>query len=219
MRWVKEDMTGRKFGLWTVLRFDESSFRPVHRWICVCECGTERSVILQALKKGRSKSCGCVIRSITLARPHLKGTPIYGVWGGIKARCLNKRHKHFKSYGGRGIRICYAISSSPLNLIDAVGEKPNPGMSIDRKDNDGHYSCGACDECKKMGWENNLRWATAKQQGRNRRDNLMVSVNGNSVPLAEAAELTGIGYWLMQCRIRRGISGESLFLPAGELPR
>lgn len=58
-----EDLTGRKFGRWTVLgpgeplrRYD----RTYRTWACRCECGTMRDVDEQALLKGSSQSCGCL---------------------------------------------------------------------------------------------------------------------------------------------------------------
>lgn len=57
-----EDLTNQTFGKWTVLRFDDSEDRSSKRgarWVCRCECGTERSVLGYALKFGRSTSCGC----------------------------------------------------------------------------------------------------------------------------------------------------------------
>ena len=50
-----EDLTGRQYGEWTVLKKDESKPRY---WICRCSCGKESSVMDYALKSGTSKSCG-----------------------------------------------------------------------------------------------------------------------------------------------------------------
>lgn len=58
-----EDLAGQTFGKWTVLRLDDSEERISKRgarWICRCECGTERSVLGYSLKLGRSTNCGCV---------------------------------------------------------------------------------------------------------------------------------------------------------------
>ena len=57
-----DDMTGQRFGLWTVLRRDTSkstTSKRGARWICRCDCGTEKSVLGYALRTGRSISCGC----------------------------------------------------------------------------------------------------------------------------------------------------------------
>ena len=59
-----EDLTGRKFGRWTVLYRAPNVMEPRGReaivWHCRCECGTERDVKAGSLKSGQSKSCGCL---------------------------------------------------------------------------------------------------------------------------------------------------------------
>ena len=55
----KIDLTGQKFGRWTVLEFDANKNRQTF-WKCRCECGNEKSVNGAKLKNGESKSCGCL---------------------------------------------------------------------------------------------------------------------------------------------------------------
>lgn len=53
---------GDSFGKWTVLREDKDKSKyksKGKRYICKCECGTERSVSKSSLLSGKSKSCGC----------------------------------------------------------------------------------------------------------------------------------------------------------------
>ena len=52
------DLTGQRFGKWTVIRFDHRKDSQYY-WLCHCDCGTERAVKAGALTSGRSKSCGC----------------------------------------------------------------------------------------------------------------------------------------------------------------
>lgn len=63
----KIDMTGQKFGRWTVIGFDCNKNRQT-MWKCRCDCGTERSVEGARLRDGRSKSCGCLSRESTSLR-------------------------------------------------------------------------------------------------------------------------------------------------------
>ena len=49
-----EDLTGQVFGKLTVMSYDGNQ-----RWICICECGTVKSIRARSLKSGSTKSCGC----------------------------------------------------------------------------------------------------------------------------------------------------------------
>lgn len=63
----KIDMTGQKFGRWTVIGFDCNKNRRT-MWKCRCDCGTKRSVEGARLRGGRSKSCGCLLKESTALR-------------------------------------------------------------------------------------------------------------------------------------------------------
>lgn len=58
------DLTGKKFGKWTVLRRSKNRTFPngqqAPTWLCECECGTIREVFGLALRNGESYSCGCI---------------------------------------------------------------------------------------------------------------------------------------------------------------
>ena len=54
--------TGQKFGRWTLKKFIKKDKRYCQFWLCRCDCGTERIVNVSMLRKGQSKSCGCLKR-------------------------------------------------------------------------------------------------------------------------------------------------------------
>ena len=57
------DLTGQKFGRWTVLSRAEKPVGSTSSsafWLCECECGTKKIVSGNVLKQGKSKSCGCL---------------------------------------------------------------------------------------------------------------------------------------------------------------
>ena len=60
---LRKDLTGQRFGRWTVLeRVRRSEPRPNGSWtdwLCRCDCGTERLVDAKSLTTGASRSCGC----------------------------------------------------------------------------------------------------------------------------------------------------------------
>ncbi len=82
-------------------------------------------------------------------------TPEYNSWNGIIQRCTNPKSQNWHRYGGRGIRVCSEWLDFETFLRD-MGEKPGPGYSIDRIDNDGNYEPGNC------------RWVTHKENCANR---------------------------------------------------
>ena len=71
-------------------------------------------------------------------------------------RCTNKNHAQFADYGGRGISVCERWRRSFFAFVVDMKERPD-GMTLDRIDNDAGYS------------KINCRWATKKQQEKNRR--------------------------------------------------
>jgi hypothetical protein len=71
-------------------------------------------------------------------------------------RCIDANNKDYKNYGARGITVCERWVESFDSFLADMGERPK-GLTLDRKDNDGHY----CPE--------NCEWATRLQQCHNRR--------------------------------------------------
>lgn len=53
------DLTGKRFGKWTVKTLSIIEGRYRYRWICECLCGTLREVEGNSLRLGKTKSCGC----------------------------------------------------------------------------------------------------------------------------------------------------------------
>jgi hypothetical protein len=151
------DLTGEKFGRLTVLAWHPSGIwrsRSQPMWLCRCRCGIERVVLGHHLRAGKTRSCGCFARERSTTHG-LSRTHVYRVWQGMKERCLNRRHRSYFNYGGRGIKVCerWLIFE---NFYADMGDPP-PGLSLDRINNNGNYE------------PNNCRWATQAQQLANRR--------------------------------------------------
>ncbi|MBR3842246.1 MAG: hypothetical protein IKM38_03120 [Christensenellaceae bacterium] len=54
------NLAGKRFGRWLVLDHCEISERGEKKWLCRCDCGTEKLVLARSLKSGSSTSCGCL---------------------------------------------------------------------------------------------------------------------------------------------------------------
>jgi hypothetical protein len=123
----------------------------------------------------------------------------------MKTRCFNPKHKFYRNYGGRGIKVCRRWRRSFANFLADVGPKPSPELSIDRyADKNGHYSCGKCKECVAEGWSFNVRWATDEQQARNTRGNRLLTHDGETLTVTEWSERTGIGMTTILFRLFHG---------------
>lgn len=159
----------------TVLSYSHVAKAPsggnTYYWNCRCICGTERPFRAHDLVRGRIHSCGCYQKE-RVAATFLKhgecGKPEYMCWQNIKQRCLNPENREFHNYGARGIAICEGWRDFNVFLAD-IGRRPDPSLSLDRINNEGHYSCGHCWQCARDRWPMNVRWATKQTQTDNRR--------------------------------------------------
>lgn len=180
---------GDTFGRWTVLAYAGKQGTH-HCWRCRCICGTLRSVRALRLLSSRSRSCGCLTRERVkeactrygraLAREH-------EIWRGMHRRCNDPSCTGYKKYGARGIAVCPRWRDF-FAFLDDMGTCPSREHSIDRIDNNDNYEPGNC------------RWATPKEQGRNRRDNHLLTHAGETLSLAAWAERLGISYSTLRSR-------------------
>lgn len=194
----REDLTGQRFGRLTVIAYCDG-LRP--SWVCECDCGEKSIVRTDGLKDNSIKSCGCLNaenkRRETIDRNTTHGfahAPEYINWQSMMSRCFNPMSPGFADYGRSGIVPCEFIRASPLNLVLLIGRKPTPKHEIDRISNYAGYHCGSCADCLERGWKLNVRWATRKEQIRNRKCAALFTISGETKCASAWAEQLGLRY-------------------------
>lgn len=180
---------GERWGRWRVLRAAVNA--SSYAW-CQCICGTKRYVRISHLIYGKSQSCGCLIGDTH--RTHgQSGTVEYHAWERMISRCHNTKHKSYKNYGGRGVRVFTRWRVSFEDFLAHVGLRPSPEHSLDRFPNhNGDYVPG------------NVRWATRIEQNQNTRRNVMLTFRGQTRCVSDWARVLNIGKKTISGRLERG---------------
>ena len=89
-----------------------------------------------------------------------------------------------------------------------IGEHPGEGYQLDRIDTDGNYEPG------------NIRWVTAKENTRNRRNNRMLTWDGRTQCVSAWADELGMNRTSLLLRLKRGWTVErALTQPRMNYPR
>ena len=121
---------------------------------------------------------------------------LYRTWSHIKGRCYNIKDEAFRNYGGRGIFL-YKEWHEFINFKDYVdknlGDRPTK-CSFDRINNNGNYE------------PNNVRWATQQEQQNNRRDNRLITINGQVKTFEQWCRDRNIPSATVWNRIRSGMN-------------
>lgn len=191
----KLNLVGRVFGRLRVISEAAKNGRMV-MWNCLCDCGKNTVARRGDLLSGGTSSCGCLKSDTTAKNNSTHGdsrTPEHMIWCSMLQRCRNKNSKKFKDYGGRGITVCERWLTYE-NFISDMGRRPSPKHSIERRDNNAGYS------------PENCVWATRIEQNNNQRDNVIITLNGQSRTMSQWSRVVGIDEGVLQQRRKRGWS-------------
>ena len=191
-----KDLSGQKFGRLTALYKLNNYHKRATYWLCVCDCGNLREVQGGTLINGRSRSCGCLVKD-TNSTHGKTNTRLYHTWNNIKARCYNHKNKRYENYGARGIVMCDEWKKDFQVFYDwATNSGYKDNLQIDRIDVNGNYE------------PNNCRWVDVKTQQRNKSNNKLYTLNGETKCLSEWCEILNLKYWTVRMRLYRGWSVE-----------
>ncbi len=117
----------------------------------LCHCGKEFESLINNVKRGNTKSCGCSRKTHGKAK-----TKEYQCWQNMKKRCYNSKDINYENYGARGIVVCDRWLNSFEDFYSDMKDCPE-GYSLDRIDVDGNYE------------PDNCRWSTRSEQAYNTR--------------------------------------------------
>lgn len=153
-RWTILEIYSKK----TITEFRKNPIN-IKRAIVVCLCGSIRDVLFAEIKRGKSKSCGCLGRelsSIKHTKHGLSTTKFYNVWRAMIARCHKPKNCNYRFYGARGVAVCLDWHKFE-NFRDDMISSYKEGLQIDRINCFGSYN------------KENCRWTNTKVQSSNKR--------------------------------------------------
>lgn len=163
-----------------------------------CVCGKEMEVRLSNAKSGNTRSCGCL--KLNHGCAGTEKTPEYFSWQSMKQRCSNSNAASYHRYGGRGISVCERWISSFECFLQDMGSRPE-GFSLERIDVNKGYSPSNC------------KWASPKEQARNRCDNRVINAFGREMIFSDAAIEFNLSKGCLAARLTKMSTEEALTMP------
>lgn len=208
---VKNDLTGKRFSRLTVKEFVPTESRH-SRFQVVCDCGTEKTVLGQALINGTTVSCGCFNKELLskMGTTHgmsgssnKKRERVYRIWAGMMDRCEWAGHPSFERYGAKGIRVCQKWHNFEGFFAD-MGRPPTDKHSIDRIDTTKGYS------------PDNCRWADRRQQSINKTCSVWFRLGVDVLHISELCNRFNLSHKAIRARaVRRGNDCEAALRSVG----
>lgn len=129
----------------------------------------------------------------------LSKSNIYGIWNAMMMRCYNPNRTCYPNYGGRGIRVCKRWHKFD-NFRKDMELTYEVGLTLERDNVNGNYS------------KNNCRWILFSQQAKNRRNTIVLEINGEKISVPDASNKYNVSAFCIYDRLSKGYSHkESVF--------
>lgn len=180
------DLVGQRFGQLVVIKREDSDKHGKSRWLCQCDCGNTTITSGSMMKKGNTRSCGCLEQQNRnnlwkhKYRHGMSDTVEHWTWKRLFARCYNPNSEYYYLYGGKGIEVCDRWNpkkgGSFENFFEDMGKRPANCSSIERIDGNSDYS------------PENCRWANYTEQAYNTTQNRKITIEGVTKNLTEWAK-------------------------------
>lgn len=162
LKWNRNRIVVNKWDIfWKLKLIEEIRIWNRRFWKCICECWNIVEATLSNLKTLNTTSCWCYHKEMlkeSLTTHWLSNNRLYHMFVNLESRCNNSNIRDYKYYWGRGIKCEWDSFKSFLNDMESSYIE---WLTIDRIDVNWNYS------------KDNCRWATTKEQNRNRRSNLI----------------------------------------------
>lgn len=193
------DITGQHFGKLVAL---QPSRKGKYGWVWVlqCDCGAKQQRVLgdlvKSVKHGGTPACPACRKEAQRALQASHGMskhPVYAVWRDMRGRCHLPSHQAWHNYGARGIQVCDAWAASFGAFWKDMGPTYESGLTLDRKNNEGHYE------------KENCRWVSFVTQANNRRGNRYLDTPAGRMTVAQASRKYGIGQTTILYRLDHGL--------------
>lgn len=199
------DVSGERYGRLVAIKRTEyqapEDSRKRSWWLFKCDCGEEKIICLEPVRKGKTSSCGCLRTEELVKRSIIHGhkrnrkeSRTLNSYKHMISRCYDSSDPKYHRYGERGIKVCDRWRESFLNFLEDMGENLGK-LTIERINNDGNYEPGNC------------RWATNFEQSRNKSTNVFVEWEGQTMILKDFAKAVNVEYKRLHFIMKRdGIS-------------
>lgn len=167
-----------------------------------CVCGKEKIIGIKNVSGGTTKSCGCKRSYLSSLVKHNykhgeRDTRLYNIFHKMQSRCYNPNYREHCYYSDRGIKVCDEWKDNYIAFRNwALNNGYADNLSIDRIDVNKGYS------------PDNCRWASSREQNRNKRNNVKITHDGKTMVLAAWCEELGLNYSTIEMRICRGWNPE-----------